>query len=76
MCPPIFIYVAVLGLSSGIQTLSRSTWDLVHWPGMEPRPLLWEHGVLATGPPGKSLHYLTLIAVSEQIRLTMRAYYV
>ena len=30
-------------------------WDLVPWPGIEPGPLHWQHGVLATGPPGKSL---------------------
>ena len=30
-------------------------WDLVPWPGLNPGPLPWEHGVLATGPPGKSL---------------------
>ena len=26
-------------------------------PGIDPRPLHWEHRVLATGPPGKSLAY-------------------
>ena len=35
-------------------------WDLVPWPGITPRapPLTphWEHGVLATGPPGKFPH--------------------
>ena len=30
-------------------------WDLDPWPGMEPRTLHREWGVLATGPPGKSL---------------------
>ena len=33
-----------------MQTLSWSMWDLVPWLG----PLHWEHGVLATEPPGKS----------------------
>ena len=28
-------------------------WDPVPQLGMEPGPLPWEHGVLATGPPGK-----------------------
>ena len=37
-----------------MQTLSCSMWDLVPWPGIEPGPLHWECGVLATGPPGKS----------------------
>ena len=27
---------------------------LVSWPGMNPRPLQWKHGILTTGPPGKS----------------------
>ena len=42
-----FIYLAVPGLSCG-------TWDLVPDQGSNPDPLHWEHGVLATGPPGKS----------------------
>ena len=25
------------------------------WPGIEPRPRQWKHGVLTTGPPGNSL---------------------
>ena len=36
------------------ELLVHSMWNLVPWPGIEPRPLHWEHGVLATGPPGKS----------------------
>ena len=32
-------------------------WDLVLWQGVEPRPLHWQHGVLAGGPHG-SLHLL------------------
>lgn len=32
--------------------------DLVPQPGIEPRTLHWECGVLATGPPGKSLSLL------------------
>ena len=35
-------------------SFSCGLWDLVPWPGREPGPLPWEHGVLATGPPGKS----------------------
>ena len=33
--------------------------DPVPWPGIEPGPLHWERGVLATGPPGKSLAYFS-----------------
>ena len=38
-------------------SLSCGMWDLVCWSGIEPGqgPLNWEHRVLATGPPGKSL---------------------
>ena len=32
-------------------------WDLVNWPGIEPRPLHWELRLLATGQPGKSLKF-------------------
>ena len=35
-------------------TLSCCMWNLVPWPGIECL-LHWEFGVLATGPPGKSL---------------------
>ena len=38
-----------------MQTLIWDMWDLVPQPGIEPRTLHWECGVLATGPPGKSL---------------------
>ena len=47
---------------------SCGTWDLVPWPGIDPRgPLHWEHGVLTTGPPGQSLstpfqHLLEILA--------------
>ena len=36
-----------------MQTLLCGTWDLVPWPGIKPRPLHWEHGVLVSRPPGK-----------------------
>ena len=42
-----FIYVSASGLGC-------SMWDLVPWPGLNPGPLHWKHGVTATGPPGKS----------------------
>ena len=47
----IFIYLGVLGLSCRM-------WGLVPWRGIEPGPLHWEQGVLATGPPGKSPKFL------------------
>ena len=37
-------------------SFSCGMWDPVPWPGIEPQPLWsWEHGVLATGAPGKLL---------------------
>ena len=46
------IYLAAVGFSCSMQTLSGGMWDLVPWPGIEPgAPAL---GVLASGPPGKS----------------------
>ena len=36
----------------------RGMRDLVPWPGIEPRPLHWERGVLTTGPWGKPLTVL------------------
>ena len=58
----LFIYLAAPGLSCGM-------WDLVPWPGIEPKPPDWERGILTTGPPGKSLVYLLILfvpVVSEQ----------
>ena len=37
----------------GIQILSCSVWDLVPDLGWNLGPLHWQHGILATGPPGK-----------------------
>ena len=54
----LFIYLAVPGLSCSIWTLSFGMWDPIPWPGIEPRPLHWEHRVLATGPQGKPLSFL------------------
>ena len=47
----------IFDLCFGMQNLlfRLGMWDLVPWPGTEPRPLHWEQGVLATGPPGKCL---------------------
>ena len=37
---------------------------LVSWPGIEPvPPVHWKHGVLTTGPPGKSLFYFFIPSV-------------
>ena len=44
----LFVYLAALGLSCGL-------WDLVPEQGWNPGPLHWEHRVLTTAPPGKSL---------------------
>ena len=44
--------------SSGtMQILSCGMWDLVPDQGLNQGPLDWEHGVLATGSPEKSLHF-------------------
>ena len=53
--------------SCGMQALSCSMRDLVPWPGIEPPgPLDWEHSVLATGPPGKSLANTLFYSISNQ----------
>ena len=41
--------------------LSGSMWDLVPWSGIKPERQHWEHGVLDTGPLGKSLVSTDLI---------------
>ena len=46
--------------SCGTKTLSCGLWYLVPWPEVEPRLPALGHGVLATGPPGKSLEIYPL----------------
>ena len=43
----IFIYLAVPVLSCSMWTLTCGMWDLVLWPGIEPKPPALETGVLA-----------------------------
>ena len=47
--------------SWGMQTRSCSMWDIVSRQGMNPGPLHWEGGVLATGPPEKSLEFFVVV---------------
>ena len=56
--PPPFkdIYLASLGLSCSTRDLQLCVWNLVPRPGVVPRALHWGCGILATGPPGKSLY--------------------
>ena len=42
---------------------SCSMWDLAPSPGIEPDSLHLQHGVSATGPPGKSPNLVLLISV-------------
>ena len=44
-----WVLIAACGIFSG------SVWDFVPWPGLNPGPLHWKHGVSVTGPPWKSL---------------------
>ena len=45
-------------------------WELVPCPGIEPSPLHWEHGILATGPPGKSSNRNVLLVVDSTVDLS------
>ena len=47
-------YLPQVGSAIAAHRLSCDMWDLVPWPGIEPRPLHWEHRVLSTRPPGQS----------------------
>ena len=61
----LFNYLAVLGLAAcGIQFPEQ---------GMNPGPMHWECGVLATGPPGKSL-WLPLITNLYFLNLWMHVF--
>ena len=51
----LYTYLAMLGLSCKHTGSLAVAWGIsAPWPGVEPGPLHWERGVLATGPPGKS----------------------
>ena len=50
-----WVLVVARGIfSCGLQTLSCLRWDLVPWPGSEPRPPALGAQSLTTGAPGKS----------------------
>ena len=49
-----FLFFVAPGLSCSIRALGCGTWELFSWLGDEPGPLPWDHGLLTTGPPGKS----------------------
>ena len=49
-----------------MQTLSCSMRDLIHWQGSNLGPLLWEYGVLASVPWGKSLQEGSLTQTCQQ----------
>ena len=51
------IYLAALGLTGGMQTLSCGTWDPAPDQALNAGPLRWKCGVLVTGPPGKDQKY-------------------
>ena len=54
---PLFIYLAVLGLSRGMQALPSSFWHVGSSSltrDQTEAPLHWEHRFLTPGPPGKS----------------------
>ena len=49
------LIIAACGIFSySMRTLSCGMWNLVPWPGIEPRPPALGAWGLATGPPGKS----------------------
>ena len=50
---------------------------LALWPGIEPTPLHWKHGVITTEPPGKSLKFLfkILLYISTKSSLTSTFYF-
>ena len=43
------------------------------WPGIEPRPLCWKLGILATGPPGKSLETWQVSPLNPQHKVQLPA---
>ena len=61
-----WVLVAACGIfSCGMQALCCSMWDPIPQLGIEPGPPHWEHGVLDTGPPGKSFSWGLIHAYTE-----------
>ena len=54
VCSPFFLFLKIF-IYLDVPSLICGRQHLVPWPRMEPSPLHWERGVLATGPPGKSV---------------------
>ena len=54
--------------SCGIRTLSCSIWDLLPEPGSNLGPLHWECEVSATGPPGKSPKFFSVIYILLKVK--------
>ena len=54
---------------------------LVPWPGIKPVPLYWEHRVLTTAPPGKSLiqllqeYFLELFCLNQNLNKSNILYF-
>ena len=64
----IFIYLTVPYLSFSIQTLSYVLWNLVPQRGSRLGPLHWECEVSATGPPGKSPKFFSVIYILLKVK--------
>ena len=41
--------------------MPHGMWNLSSLPGIEPLPLHWKHGILISGPPGKSPVIITIL---------------
>ena len=76
------IFITARGIFSCMNTLTFGTWNPVPWPGMEPGPLHWECGALATAPPRSPKDYPELLgrvpfhyesAVQEESSKTVKA---
>ena len=65
--PPLFFFLIFIWLCQALVATHRifscGMWDLVLWPGFEPAPLHWGHGVLHTGLPGKFPHFAFSLAL-------------
>ena len=65
-----YIYLSIYlhrVLAEACKLLVACMWDLVFWPRIDPGPLLWECGVLAPGPAGKSLYNVFEVALNVLI---------
>ena len=65
----LFLYLAVLGLSCSVQTLSWDVWELVPWPGIKSRPPALGTQSLSHWTTRESLNFFIFNLTNREVNL-------